>query len=66
MNARPYPDPLPRGEGAAILNSWRIVSASRKSGHVFALALANVSPFPWGEGRGEGGRDNSIQSHGDC
>lgn len=64
INARPHPEPLPRGEETAMLNSWKFVDASRESSRGFAMEVANVSPSPWGEGRGEGGRRNSMQSHG--
>jgi hypothetical protein len=55
--ARPHPDPLPRGEGTAVdgfefreelLGRW-LLSICLKAG--------SVSPSPWGEGRGEGGRN---------
>jgi hypothetical protein len=64
MNARPHPDPLPRGEGTPFVNAEKFVSVSRESDREFAVEAASDSPSPWGEGQGEEGRYNSIQSHG--
>jgi hypothetical protein len=55
---RPHPDPLPRGEGTAIDSFATYESLFGKSSHMESFETANVSPSPWGEGRGEGGLCN--------
>ncbi len=55
MNARPHPDPLPRGEGIAIASASFCGHASRKSGGMTFDVAADVTPFPEGEGWSEGG-----------
>jgi hypothetical protein len=56
IDARPHPDPLPLGEGTAdgcfILRG----SFSSRRPLSFCQGAGSVSPSPWGEGRGEGGR----------
>jgi len=53
---RPHPDPLPRGEGTAVLDS--VYCGSSLSRWLISICrwTGSVSPSPWGEGRGEGGR----------
>ena len=55
FNARPHPDPLPRGEGTAA--GCVSFFASRSSRWLLSICqeAGSVSPSPWGEGRGEGG-----------
>jgi hypothetical protein len=60
MNAHPHPNPNPRGEGTVLVNAEKFVSVSRESSREFASETADVSPSPWGEGRGERGCYNSI------
>ena len=56
FNARPHPDPLPRGEGTGCQRFATFGSASGKFSRKFLRETANDSPAPRGEGRGEGGR----------
>jgi hypothetical protein len=56
--ARPHPDPLLRGEGTAIARFDSFEALSGKYSHTTLIETAGVSPSPWGEGRGEGGRYN--------
>ena len=58
LNARPHPDPLPRGEGIAVAPFVFCEKLSGKSSRWCFVEVANDSPSPWGEGRGEGGRWN--------
>jgi hypothetical protein len=58
LNARPHPNPLPRGEGIAVVYSiFRECFSSRWPRSVCQMA-GSVSPSPWGEGRGEAGCHN--------
>ncbi len=54
----PHPDPLPLGEGTAVGRSFICVSLSSRWPISFSRDAGSVSPSPWGEGRGEGGRIN--------
>jgi hypothetical protein len=58
-NARPHPDPLPRGEGTAIVHSSVLGNAFAQSHRRSSSETANGSPSPGGEGRGEGGRQTN-------
>ena len=52
IDARPHPDPLPRGEGAAVVRAQFIVYLFGQSSRRFAPAAASDSPSPWGRGPG--------------
>jgi hypothetical protein len=58
FHARPHPDPLPQGEETAIVRFDFCGKLSGESSRTIFFGTANVSPSPWGEGRGEGGRCN--------
>jgi hypothetical protein len=53
--AHPHPDPLRRGEGAAVVHFIFCESFSGCRPHPIYQVTGSVSPSPWGEGRGEGG-----------
>ena len=55
FNARPHPNPLPRGEGTAIADFFFYGSSFGKYSRTIFFETASVSPSPWGEGWGEGG-----------
>jgi len=62
FDARPHPNPLPRGEGTAVGGSAPVQSASGQYRRRFSKATANGAPSPGGEGRGEGGRFHIFPS----
>ena len=76
MNARPHPDPLPRGEGTAmdVFGEFQNCFCSRRpfgfGNHCSAptgspeqfVNRRMILPLPGGEGRGEGGRNHSFFS----
>jgi hypothetical protein len=53
--ARPHPDPLPRGEGTAVVHFIFFECFSGCWPRPICQVTESVSPSPWGEGRGEGG-----------
>jgi hypothetical protein len=61
--ARPHPDPLPRGEGTAKAHTRFFGRLFGQSSRGFTIKTASDSPSPWGEGRGEGGRDPAQTSN---
>jgi hypothetical protein len=56
--AHPHPDPLPRGEGTAVGHFVSCESFSSRLPRSICQMAGNISPSPWGEGRGEGGWQN--------
>lgn len=56
FNARPLPNPLPQSEGIAATRSANFGRPLGKFSRWFSREMANGSPSPGGEGRGEGGR----------
>ena len=60
----PHPDPLPRGEGTAIvcspLSINQLATAGVPTQRRKTKSGADASPSPGGEGRGEGGPRNTI------
>jgi hypothetical protein len=54
VRTAPHPDPLPAGEGTAIAPLPKIGQSSHRR------TADDNSPSPWGEGRGEGGRFQTI------
>jgi hypothetical protein len=56
FDARPHPNPLPRGEGTGSGPARWFVNFCGQSSRRSSDETANVSPSPGGEGRGEGKR----------
>jgi hypothetical protein len=56
FDARPHPNPLPRGEGTATTRFASFGRSLGKSCHGSPRVTANNSPSPGGEGQGDGGR----------
>jgi hypothetical protein len=56
FDARPHPDPLPRGEGTATERLLLFGRSSRQPSRWLPSETAHGSPSPGGEGRGEGER----------
>ena len=48
LDVHPHPNPLPRGEGTAVVRSLAVGSASGQSSRRFALETADVTPSPGG------------------
>ena len=55
FNARPHPNPLPRGEGTAVVCFAFCENFSSRLQRLICKVAGSVSPSPWGEGRGEEG-----------
>ena len=56
--AHPHPDPLLRGEGTAVGHFNFCENFFNRWPRTLCQEAGSVSPSPWGEGRGEGGRYN--------
>ena len=60
MNARPHPDPLPRGGGITIPCTSFCGRAFDKSSSAVFGAAADLAPSPRGEGQGGGGLESCL------
>jgi len=59
-DARPHPNPLPRGEGESSAVFWHFESRPLHKTNPQNLECATPVPAPGGERQGEGGREKNL------